>query len=214
MTSAGRICPLPKGNWAVGTTYDFLDFVNYNGKTYIAKRINTGKIPPSSTDDWQLFAGSVDAALQYISSIPFSGLSSASKTKGYVYNISTAFVTTAEFVEGAGHSYAAGANVMWVGDKWDVLSGNRDIATISVSIGTSGWVGSGPFTLTVSDPKFHDRTSLIVPNIPSTTPVATVKAYRKAFALLMGATVGEGTATFAASAKPATAITINLVQGA
>ena len=30
---------------------------------------------------------------------------------GHVYNVTNAFVTTANFLEGAGHSYAAGQNV-------------------------------------------------------------------------------------------------------
>lgn len=218
MVSAGRICPLPKGDWSEEETYDFLDFVNYNGKTYIAKKVTTGTIPPSNTEDWQLFAGSVDSAMQYVSSIPFASLETATKTKGYVYNISDAFTTTLDFIEGAGHGYAAGANVMWLGDpdnKWDVLSGNRDIATISVELPLESWSGeAAPFSCTIVDPSIHDRTTVIVSALSGSTPSEQYKPYKKAFALLLNATVGEGTATFYASAVPATAFTVNLLQGA
>ena len=53
----------------------------------------------------------------------------ASATVGDVYNITDAFQTTADFVEGAGKSYGAGTNVVCVDSdgagtkKWDVLAG-------------------------------------------------------------------------------------------
>lgn len=51
---------------------------------------------------------------------------------GDVYNISSAFVTTASFVEGAGKSYPAGTNIVLVevdtAKKWDVLAGSVDLS--------------------------------------------------------------------------------------
>ena len=53
----------------------------------------------------------------------------AGATVGDVYNITDAFQTTADFVEGAGKSYGAGTNVVCVDSdgagtkKWDVLAG-------------------------------------------------------------------------------------------
>lgn len=70
-------------------------------------------------------------------SIAFSSLPTASAgNKGWVYNVADAFTTTAAFVEGAGHSYGAGANVVCVDAgsgsyKWDVLAGIIDLTELS-----------------------------------------------------------------------------------
>lgn len=52
--------------------------------------------------------------------------------EGNVYNITDAFNTTADFVEGAGISYGAGQNVVCVkigsSYKWDVLAGMVDLS--------------------------------------------------------------------------------------
>lgn len=51
--------------------------------------------------------------------------------EGYVYNMSDAFVTDANFVEGAGSSYPAGTNVVCIevdgGYKWDVFGSFYDM---------------------------------------------------------------------------------------
>ena len=58
----------------------------------------------------------------------------AGATVGDVYNITDAFQTTADFVEGAGKSYGAGTNVVCVDSdgagtkKWDVLAGFVNLA--------------------------------------------------------------------------------------
>lgn len=63
----------------------------------------------------------------------FASLPTPSKAlEGDVYNVGDAFTTTAAFVEGAGHKYAAGTNVVIVNDsgtyKWDVLAGTVDLS--------------------------------------------------------------------------------------
>lgn len=60
----------------------------------------------------------------------------AAGNKGWVYNVSDAFTTTAAFVEGAGHSYGAGTNVVCVDAgsgsyKWDVLAGTIDLTELT-----------------------------------------------------------------------------------
>lgn len=63
-----------------------------------------------------------------------SALPTPDKThEGFVYNIESAFTTTAQFVEGAGKSYPAGANVVIVNTsgttyKYDVLAGMVDLS--------------------------------------------------------------------------------------
>lgn len=57
--SAGRVMPLPKGDWNSATQYKLLDIVYYNGASYIAKGTSTGATPPNATY-WQfLCSGSV-----------------------------------------------------------------------------------------------------------------------------------------------------------
>lgn len=70
-------------------------------------------------------------------SIAFKSLpTAAAGNKGWVYNITDAFTTTAAFVEGAGHAYAAGTNVVCVDAgsdsyKWDVLAGTIDLTELT-----------------------------------------------------------------------------------
>ena len=70
-------------------------------------------------------------------SIAFASLpTAAAGNKGWVYNVSDAFTTTVAFVEGAGHSYGAGTNVVCVDAgsgsyKWDVLAGTIDLTELT-----------------------------------------------------------------------------------
>ena len=70
-------------------------------------------------------------------SIAFASLpTAAAGNKGWVYNITDVFTTTAAFVEGAGHSYGAGTNVVCVDAgsgsyKWDVLAGTIDLTELT-----------------------------------------------------------------------------------
>lgn len=70
-------------------------------------------------------------------SIAFASLpTAAAGNKGWVYNVTDAFTTTAAFVEGAGHAYGAGTNVVCVdvgsgSYKWDVLAGTIDLTELT-----------------------------------------------------------------------------------
>ena len=72
-------------------------------------------------------------------SIAFKSLpTAAAGNKGWVYNVTNAFTTTAAFVEGAGHSYGAGTNVVCVDAgsgsyKWDVLAGTIDLTELTAT---------------------------------------------------------------------------------
>jgi hypothetical protein len=67
-------------------------------------------------------------------SIAFASLPSLiAENEGNVYNITDAFTTTSDFVEGAGKNYPAGTNVVIVNTtgttyKYDVLSGFVDLS--------------------------------------------------------------------------------------
>ena len=78
----------------------------------------------------------VDAAVSSVykpkGSRPFDQLPALEDTaEGDVWNVSDAFTTTEDFVEGKGHAYPEGTNVVCAdngdGKQWDVLSGLVDL---------------------------------------------------------------------------------------
>lgn len=57
MASAGRVLLLPKGAWVSGTSYVPLDYVLYNGSSYVCKRATAGSTNPAAdTSNWQKLA--------------------------------------------------------------------------------------------------------------------------------------------------------------
>lgn len=70
-------------------------------------------------------------------SISFANLPQPQEgNKGYVYNVLDDFTTTSAFLDGAGHSYGAGTNVVCVDAgsgsyKWDVLAGTVDLTELT-----------------------------------------------------------------------------------
>ncbi len=72
-------------------------------------------------------------------SIKFSSLPAPSAIEeGKVYNISDAFTTDENFVEGAGQNYPAGTNVVCINStdgvyKWDVLAGFVDLSSYATT---------------------------------------------------------------------------------
>lgn len=72
-------------------------------------------------------------------SIAFANLPALQSTnEGNVYNITDAFTTTSDFVEGAGKNYPAGTNVVIINTtgttyKYDVLSGFVDLSAYQLS---------------------------------------------------------------------------------
>ena len=55
MLSAGRVLIKPEGDYSPLKTYEMLDYVSYNGSSYIAKKTTTGNLP-TDTEYWQLSA--------------------------------------------------------------------------------------------------------------------------------------------------------------
>ena len=54
MANAGRILIMPKGDWAVETTYESLDLVRHNGTSWLAKKTSVGIEPSDITEEyWQ-----------------------------------------------------------------------------------------------------------------------------------------------------------------
>ena len=79
-------------------------------------------------------ATKVSSTYKAAGSIEFASLPALSATEeGKVYNVSDAFTTTEDFVEGAGKKYPAGTNVVCIDTaedvyKWDVLAGFVDLS--------------------------------------------------------------------------------------
>lgn len=82
----------------------------------------------------------IGAAYKPQGSVAFANLPALSSSiEGYVYNVTDAFTTTADFVEGAGHQYPAGTNVVCVEHgtgtyKWDCLTGTIDLSRYWTSV--------------------------------------------------------------------------------
>ena len=104
---------------------------------------NTAKEEANSYTDQQI-AAKVGSVYKPAGSINFAFLPELSSTEeGKVYNILDEFITTENFVEGAGKSYPAGTNIVCIDTaeetyKWDVLSGVVDLSAYDTSVVTQG----------------------------------------------------------------------------
>lgn len=84
-------------------------------------------------------AAAVSSTYKPAGSTTYVGLPTPSATEeGKVYNISEAFVTDEDFVEGTGISYPAGTNVVCIEAatdvyKWDVLAGFVDLSSYATT---------------------------------------------------------------------------------
>lgn len=94
-------------------------------------------------------SAAVAGSLQPAGSVTFANLPAASAThKNHIYNVSDAFITNADFIEGAGVSYPAGTNVAIINNgtdespvyKYDTYTGTFDFSGFAtkVSGGTTG----------------------------------------------------------------------------
>ena len=82
---------------------------------------------------------------------------------------------------------------------------------VEVSLPASGWSSAYPYTQTVAVTGFADEDEPVLTMIISNTaPEADVKAYKKAFGFIFAGTVNSTGATFYASKKPETDITVGL----
>lgn len=108
-------------------------------QTYVEseqKRYTLIGADPTNIANWREDGTAADNTIfQYAGSTTFALLPSPSSARvGYVYNVSDAFTTTADFIEGAGHNYPAGTDVAIInnGDdqtpsyKYDVYTGNLE----------------------------------------------------------------------------------------
>lgn len=120
---------------AVGT----FDYFYVGMQTFVEeeqKRYTLIGNDPTVLANWREDGTATDSQIfQYAGSTLFANLPPANQNRvGYVYNVTDAFTTTSDFVEGAGHDYPAGTDVAIVnnGDdltpsyKYDVYTGNLE----------------------------------------------------------------------------------------
>lgn len=93
----------------------------------------------------QQVAAQIGSAYKAAGSVKFASLPElAASEEGKVYNVTDAFTTNGNFIEGAGNKYPAGTNVVCVDSddagtyKWDVLSGVVDLSLYDTATATQG----------------------------------------------------------------------------
>lgn len=106
------------------------------------------KIAQAKTDVTQQINAAISSVYKPKGSIAFASLPAlTSAVVGDVYNVTDAFTTTSDFVDGASKKYPAGTNVVCVDisgtKKWDALSGVTDLsaycttATVNSKVATA-----------------------------------------------------------------------------
>ena len=109
--------------------------------TAIDTALANGNDPYQTQSEVQAeIASQISGAYKPQGSVAFANLPTlTSSIEGYVYNVTDAFTKTADFVEGAGHNYPAGTNVVCVEHgpgvfKWDCLTGAVDLSAYWTSV--------------------------------------------------------------------------------
>ena len=109
--------------------------------TAISTALANGNDPYQTQSEVQAeIRSQISGAYKPQGSVTFANLPAlSSNIEGYVYNVNEAFTTTANFVEGAGHRYPAGTNVVCVEHgtgtyMWDCLTGTIDLSAYWTSV--------------------------------------------------------------------------------
>lgn len=92
----------------------------------------TGAASVAGSVDYKI-AQAVASTYKVQGAVAFAELAAATKTVGFVYNVTDAFTTDATFVEGEGKAYPAGTNVVYTEGGWDCLGGTYDLSVYATS---------------------------------------------------------------------------------
>lgn len=137
-TKAGESSIIATNLWAaieeIKAAYEAAD-------TAINENLATNYYNKTQTDSKidEKIAAKVSSTYKAAGTVQFASLPTLSATEeGKVYNISDAFTTTEDFVEGAGQRYPAGTNVVCIDTadeayKWDVLAGFVDLSAYATT---------------------------------------------------------------------------------
>lgn len=128
-------------NTALGNKVDKVSGKGLSTNDYTTTEKNKlGSLPTSDElqTEFAKYAKKTDIAAAYIAKGSSSSIPTlSSQTVGWVYNITSQFTTTSDFVEGAGKVYPAGTNIVCIevssAKKWDVLSGLVDLSPYELS---------------------------------------------------------------------------------
>lgn len=157
---------------------NYLGYDNATGK--FSAKVDTSVTASSSK---LVTSGAVDTAIKNAitnvykaqGTVAFASLPTLSSSiEGYVYNVSDAFTTTSDFVEGSGKSYPAGTNVVCINTsgttyKWDVLAGSVDTSSFITASSTNTLTNK---TIDADDNTISDLTTS---NFKSGTIVTSVR---------------------------------------
>lgn len=134
---------------------------NYADATYAAKATSLSGYGITDAYTKTEVDGMISSVYKPAGSVAFASLPTLSdNVLGNVYNVTDAFTTTANFVEGAGKSYPAGTNVVVVNTgttasptyKFDVLAGFVDLSGyVPTSRKVNGKALSADITISKSD---------------------------------------------------------------
>lgn len=137
-TKAGESSIVATNLWAaieeIKSAYEAAD-------TAINENLTTNYYNKTETDSKidEKIAAKVSSTYKAAGTVQFASLPTPSATEeGKVYNVSDAFTTTENFVEGAGQKYPAGTNVVCIDTaneayKWDVLAGFVDLSAYATT---------------------------------------------------------------------------------
>ena len=146
-TKAGESSIVATNLWAaieeIKAAYEAAD-------TAINENLTTNYYNKTQTDSKidEKIAAKVSSTYKAAGTVQFASLPTPSATEeGKVYNISDAFTTTENFVEGAGQKHPAGTNVVCIDTadeayKWDVLAGFVDLSAYATTEGVTSGLNS------------------------------------------------------------------------
>ena len=160
--SAGRVLLMGKGTYSASTAYSPMDWVTYQGSSYVCKQASTGNLPTNTTY-WQLLAekgeaGEVtEAELEEV----VDDIASLSDYIGYIdpttVGVEVDFVNGTFKRLGAAEGLSAGANF----DQFNAFGGRKrcnvaDDGTINAYYGGTGYIEDGTNgQVMVYQPKFY-----------------------------------------------------------
>lgn len=82
MNPVAKMGFVPRGIYDNMAAYDFLDFVYYNGNTYVAKKLTVGNEPQENNEYWQIFAkgGIEDVGIRFKEATELQNIQSGEDT--------------------------------------------------------------------------------------------------------------------------------------
>lgn len=134
-TENGKVYPYVTAYAVEGTTWSSMHGMGANASDVRAIQdvipSDASAQNPLATQEW--VDGKISVVYKPQGAVAFESLPALSASiEGYVYNVTNNFVTTADFIEGAGHAYPAGTNVVCIKHNnaymWDCLYGVVDMS--------------------------------------------------------------------------------------